>query len=472
MCVGAVTLAATGAGPFLGSGLAAQEGAPSREAPAPGEPGVALTQEEAAARAVNASPELAAAEAEARAAQAGADGARAFLWPTVGLEGGLVRSDDPVAVFGGKLRHGDFGQADFAVDRLVDPAPLTDWSGGAGGRWDALDPTRWATASAARGDAGAAALQAARAREATAYRARVLWVAAAAAEARRDAAVAAEDAARATADLLRRRRGEGMLTDADVLRGEAALSGATVARLRAEQAVADARLRLGAHLGYAPGTEVRPAAPLEVPAPLDGPPSPGARGGGDADNPAPAVSTRADLQAAGRAVDAARSRERAAAAVRLPTVGAFAGVTRYAAGAFDGGRTHVTAGVEVHVPLFTGFAAGAGVRVARARREAAEARRDALVLEASAQVETARRAVSAARAAQRASADGAASAREALRLVRRRFQEGMATTADLLEAQAAASGAAAAEVDALAELYRARATLAFLSPDIRLPEED
>ncbi|RMH18775.1 MAG: hypothetical protein D6701_05795, partial [Gemmatimonadetes bacterium] len=73
----------------------------------------------------------------------------------------------------------------------------------------------------------------------------------------------------------------------------------------------------------------------------------------------------------------------------------------------------------------------------------------------------AERAVAAAREALDAQAAAYRAADEAQRLVARRFAEGLATTLDLLQAQARAAAFRTAWVDARAELAVARARLAF-----------
>ena len=55
------------------------------------------------------------------------EASRGFL-PTITADAQALRSTDPVAVFGMKLRQGDFAAADLALSALNQPAPYTDYT--------------------------------------------------------------------------------------------------------------------------------------------------------------------------------------------------------------------------------------------------------------------------------------------------------------------------------------------------------
>ena len=96
-------------------------------------------------------------------------------------------------------------------------------------------------------------------------------------------------------------------------------------------------------------------------------------------------------------------------------------------------------------------------------REAIRLDHDLRVREAEADVALAVRAVDAARQGIEAAQAASEAATEAARLMRRRFQEGMTTTADLLGAEARAADLSAASVNARLMLSLAAARLAFLT---------
>lgn len=428
---------------LLGAPPAASAQAPQR---------VPVTLAEAEAQALAGNPSLRAAREDARAADRAADAAGAFRWPGVQASAGAMRTDDPVAVFGAKLRQERFGAQDLDIDALNDPDPVSDWTAGLGARWEVGAPARWAGLDAARGDARAAGAAADRTAEATRYRARLLYLDAVRARGQVGAAQAALEAAEATRDRTGRRRDEGMATDADVLQAEAARADAEARLARAETAVADALDALGAQLGW----------PVDrVPEPVDSLPTMS-----DDLSALPAdPGSRADVRAAAAAADAARARARSATLSRLPTVAGFAQLGSHAPGFLDDPSANWTVGVEVSVPLFTGFGLSAGADAAGAQARAAEARHEAQLRAAQVQLASARRGLESAHDAVASARVADDAAREAARLLRSRYDEGMTTLSDLLQAEAQAARLRAARVDAEAQLLMARATLDFALGD-------
>ncbi|HKV11701.1 MAG TPA: TolC family protein, partial [Thermoanaerobaculia bacterium] len=91
---------------------------------AQGEETLRLTLSEALALAEQQNPDLAAARAQAEAAEEGANAARRGTWPRLDLSTGWSYTDVPSAVFAHKLDSGEFGAEDFAISRLNDPSGL------------------------------------------------------------------------------------------------------------------------------------------------------------------------------------------------------------------------------------------------------------------------------------------------------------------------------------------------------------
>lgn len=410
-----------------------------------------LSLEEAEARALEANGDLEAARARVEVAEAGVRQASSFVYPVVALDAGSVRSDDPVAVFGTKLRQERFAQEDFSIAALNRPDAVTDWTAGAGARWRLLDPSAWAGREAARRDATAAEAGLERKREAVVHRTRILYLNGLATRADAAAAETALEAARATLEMIRARRAQGYLTDADVLQARAEVASARARQSNARARTRDARIRLGVHLGWAPDTLPRLTDPL-----LEGHPPLRSPGGADR------VRVRADLRALERGVEAAGARVTEATRSRYPTVEAFGRLSSHGAELTGDRSANWTAGVELSWPLFTGFAREGAVDRARAERRAAEAAYGQRVLEARAEVMEARRRVEAAREGADAADAAAEAATEARRLVRRRFREGMATTVDLLQADARAAEMEARALGARTRLWIAAMTLEFV----------
>lgn len=249
-----------------------------------------------------------------------------------------------------------------------------------------------------------------------------------------------------------------MATEADRLLAEAALRGA-----EAEVAVTDARVgdatdRLAVWLGWPAGRVPVPEGDFpEVPAPAPPPSAP---------------EGRADLVASAAALEARRHGVREASATRWPRLEGFAQVGTHTPGLGDPAGTHWTAGLRVTLPLFTGFGSVAATEAARSALEAEEARHEARVREAESEVDRATRALNAARRGLVAADAAAEAAGEAVRLLRLRYDEGMATLAELLAAEAGAADREAAAVDARSQLAAAGATLAFVRGVTDIPSSE
>ena len=98
-----------------------------------------LTLSQAIQKALGSSPEAKLAEAGSAEAKAGASLARAQLLPQINFAEDISRGDDPVYVFGARLRQQSFTQADFAVNALNRPLPMGNFATRLSGSWLAFD---------------------------------------------------------------------------------------------------------------------------------------------------------------------------------------------------------------------------------------------------------------------------------------------------------------------------------------------
>lgn len=383
-------------------------------------------------------------------ARARARSATSPLYPRVEVEAGWTRTADPVGVFGTKLRQGVFGQEDFAVGPLNDPKPIEDWTGRATVRWEIGSPRRWAGRAAASGAARATAWRETRTREATDFGTRLQFYDALRAEDRVEAARAALEAAEATVQRFRRRHEEGMLTRADLLQARAERSVARAELAGAERERYEARAALAVHLGWNPDDSLPdPSGELAMP---DGD---GAAGPFD-------PSRRADLRARRAAVEAAESSLTRAKMAWVPSLGAFASASTHGVDGFGDDGSDWTVGIGLRWSLFSGFRRSAQVAEASAELTTARIEYERQLREARADARTARHSVRAARQGVEASREAREAAREGRDLMRRRFEEGLATPADLLQAEARATRSRARFVDALARYHMAVARLQFV----------
>ncbi len=427
------------------------------------EPGVVrpLSLDEAIAEALEGNASLAVARAETDLAGAEARAAAAPLWPRIDLSSGWTRSNDPVFAFGTKLRQGIFTEADLALDALNAPDAIDDWSTGASLQWKLISPRAWAGRSAAARAAEAADWKELRTREATVLMTEAHYYEAQRAAAQHAAAARAEEAARSARDVFARREAEGMLTRAEVLQAEAELQGAIAARIDAERREADALRRLAVHLGWSP--ETRPLltdsldlAEVDVRAEEE---SAGAGRAAVAFDPA----MRADLQALDRAREAAGANATRARLGYLPELEGFGGWSMHGGDAFAKDGDNWVAGLALRWNVFSGFGRSADAKRADAGRAIAEARYDEALRSARAEVEEARTAVVAARRAAAAAVVGDSAASLGRDLMKRRFEEGLATATDLLAAEARAAQARSRAIDAVAGQRLAEARLRFVT---------
>jgi outer membrane protein TolC len=98
-----------------------------------------LTLRQAIDMALLQSPEVAIARADNQEAKSAATMARTALLPQLGFTEDISRGNDPVYAFGTRLRQRQFTQADFALNALNFPQPIGNFSTRFSGQWIAFD---------------------------------------------------------------------------------------------------------------------------------------------------------------------------------------------------------------------------------------------------------------------------------------------------------------------------------------------
>jgi outer membrane protein TolC len=98
-----------------------------------------LTLRQSIDRALGQNPEIAAAHADEKAASASSQLARTNLLPQLSFLEDISRGDDPVYAFGTRLRQRQFTQADFALNALNRPQPIGNFATRFSGSWMAFD---------------------------------------------------------------------------------------------------------------------------------------------------------------------------------------------------------------------------------------------------------------------------------------------------------------------------------------------
>jgi len=375
---------------------------------------------------------------------------RAELLPRVTVAESWQRGDQPVFAFGSLLSARRFTAGDFALDALNHPGPTGFFQTTVGAEHVLFDGGRRRSGAAlARLRAEIASHDADETAAGLVVEVTRRFGDVLAAQAARVAADAGEDAAMEDLARAERRRDAGILPEADVLNLAVHLA---ELRERSIQAVADAvaaRAELDRLIGDPPGRTydvLEPVAGLADTVPAT-----------DALIEV-AVRTRPSLRRAEAATELADRARRGARAAFIPQVAAQAAIA-LSGTAFDERASSWLVGGELRWSLSTGGAEASRAKaaaeaVARSRmaRDDVEAQVEVEVISARARLEAARARVDVGRAA-------LIQARESQRIIRDRFDAGLAGTDEVLRASAAVLEADARRTAAVVALLVSQADL-------------
>ena len=253
-------------------------------------------------------------------------------------------------------------------------------------------------------------------------------------------------------DVARSLREGGAGTRADVLQAETAFDQAVLARVQAEAAAKNSHGTLSVTLGL-PADETLTLAPDQVPAEA---PLLTAR---MADLMAEAMRQRPDLAAAWAQRDSAEANVAVARAAGWPSISVTAGRDLIDTTGIPH-QNYSLIGVNVTVPIFTGFNVAYGVRQAQAVLEASEANADQVRLGVSLGVWNAYYALDSANQQLTVTSGLTKTADENQQVALGRYQAGVGTIVDVLTAQSAAALARQTRINAELGWQVARAQLA------------
>lgn len=380
---------------------------------------------------------IAAGTADARTAQRLAP--LAGILPNLRLEAGYLRTTDPIGVFGSTLRQRAVSAANFEPQRLNHPGAIGNHQAGIVLEQPLLNADAWQGRRAAvqAADAGRAQEEWTRlSLRVDVVRAYYGAVLAAERAATLRAASRAAHAHVAQAEAMVR---QGLVTKSDALLA-AVRAGEVDAQLaEAEGNAETAHRQLGLLLGRDGG-----ALPPELAAPAHLPSSARIRAVVAADTAPARPAARADLRAAEEGLAAARSDALRARAAYLPRVNSFARYDWNSADRLYGGERNWTVGVMASWNPFAGASMLADVQATAARARVAAAQDEAARATARLEAEQTRIALLVALTRLDIAERGTAQGAEAHRIVGRKYEGGLATVTELLDAQAAATGSALA----------------------------
>ena len=362
------------------------------------------------------------------------------ILPSARAEAGVVRTNDPIGAFGTQLRQRRIAPADFDPARLNFPAAVTNYTGGLVLEIPLVNADAWAARTAATNGAGAARASQSWTRLSTRAGVVSAFYGAMLAADRVTTLEAAVRAARAhvrQAESMARNGGvtpsDAMLADLKAGDLEADLVGARADAAMARRALA---VLIGGdgHSSFAPAGAVPTAAALRAFAATDTIVAPAARADVDA----------ARLGAEAAAADILRTRT-----LLLPRINAFARTDWNDPGRLFAGERNWTAGVMASWTPFTGASEIAERRGAEARAATASAIADGAAANARLESERSLSDVRVALDRLTIAEHSAAQGTDAHRIVSRRYDGGLASVSELLDA-------AAAEVHTATTLEKAR----------------
>jgi outer membrane protein len=377
-------------------------------------------------------------------ANARVERAESGFWPRIDVTETVQRGNQPVFVFGSLLSQRRFAATNFALPALNHPDPITNTRTAVALEQPVYNAglTRLGV-EAATLDRDVVSANRDVVRQDLAFRAAQAFVRVLQLEATARAADGAVAAAESDSQRARARREVGLVTEADVLAVDVHLADMRQRHIAAAGDLEVARMQLTEAVGLPLTATVVPMPPRSRPTPL----------GEDGDALVrEALTTHPMLQQANFNLQLADNGRRTARAALLPTVGVQAG-WEFNGATFGAQQSSWLIGAEVRVNVFRGFAdkariaeAGHAHVRATAERERVERRIEVEVRGAFAQLEAARAREDTGRAALR-------QARESQRIIRDRYENGLATVTDVLRAAEATldaeSRATTAEMDVI-----------------------
>jgi len=390
-----------------------------------------LTLRQAVNIALEKNPQRKAALADTRAATAGVKQAKSVLYPHVMFSETATSGDDPVYVFGSKLRQQRFGMADFALNALNRPTPLGNFSTRFGGTWNLFDSlASWRSVNRAEQMKDLTDSQLERTSQEIVYHVVESYYSVLLAGKQLQLAEQAMKTAEAILERSRNRVQSGVVVQSDSLSAEVRVASRKQELIRAQNNLAMARALLGAAMGLStqsdfelsdPLTErMLPSAPLE-------------------ELEKRAIEKRPDLNGI-RWQEAAQQQSVSIAKSSFgPRVNAFAGWEAdnptFVSG---GGGNNWLAGIEVQFDLFEGGAKQAQLSRERAMQDKVAAVKEMATDAIRLEVRRAYYDLDAARKQIEVARSSIAESQESLRIDQDRYEAGLSTVTDLLAAEDAA----------------------------------
>ena len=390
-----------------------------------------ITLQQAVRIALEKNPLRKAAAADTRVSSADVRVTRSVLMPRITFSETATRGNDPVYVFGSKLRQQRFTADDFSLNKLNTPLPFGDFSTRFGGTWNLFDSfASWHGVNRAKQINEAAGHQLERTDQEIVFRVVDAYYGALLATKQLELAEQALKTSQSILDRSQSRFDAGLVVGSDPLTAKVRMAARRQELIRARNNLDMARSELNTALGASMDASFQPTDTLKEPK-LAVPVL--------QDAEKLALTNRQDL----KRIQSEESAQRESVAIAKssfgPRVNAFAGWEMdnptFAAG---GGGNNWLGGIEMQIDLFQGGAKRASVARERALQEKIAAMKQAAsdgirleVRRAYYNLDSARQEVEVARTV-------IAQAQDSLRINQDRYDGGLTTVTDLLGAEEAA----------------------------------
>ena len=390
-----------------------------------------LTLHDAASIALEKNPLRKAALADTKAASAGVREAQSFLMPHVSFSEQATRGNDPVYVFGSKLRQQRFTTDDFFLNQLNTPLPYGNFSTRFGGTWNLFDSfASWHGVNRAKEMNIAASHQLERTDQEILFRVVQSYYGVFLAMKQLEVAEHSQKTAKSIMDRSQVRYDAGLVVESDLLSAKVRLASREQELIRARNNLEFAQAQLNTGMGVSVDTPYQPVDPLaERNLPVSSLP----------DLEQKALTTRPDL----KRIEAQQTAQELSVAIAKssfgPRLNAFAGWEMdnptFLAG---GGGNSWLGGIELQIDLFQGGAKRAALSRERANAEKITALKQAASNAVRLEVRQAYYDQDASRQQVEVARSAITQALESLRIHQDRYDGGLLTITDLLGAEEAA----------------------------------
>jgi outer membrane protein TolC len=374
--------------------------------------------------------DLAIARADRDAADADANASLSVFLPNIRLVSTATVTNDPLNVFGMKLRERRVTPADFNPALLNEPDRYTQYTTSIDVQQPLINLDGFLGRGAALDGARAMAMKQERTRRYVAYRVKLAYFGLVVARQSHAVVSAALEAAEANASQSRQFLTEGLINKSDALFAEMRLLDVRSRQAEALDAIKSAENALRVLLGRTDTAELVLTDTLGLP---DAPVSP---------VPAEEVNARrSDMRAMAYGVDAARGMLRMQQLKLLPSLNAFGSYSLNDQRMLGRQSSGWTIGAMLQWNILPGFGSIAGIQKARATLERAESELAQQRARNANDLDDAYRALETARTRLALARESVRQAEENARVLRDRYATGIGRTTDLLNAEAAMADA-------------------------------